>query len=74
MIDLGIAVVGGILYLAGLYGLALSLIILSIISGAGAVLMALKGARSALKEGWTAHALKRSELSSRLSDRCWPIG
>lgn len=41
MIDLSIAAVGGILYLAGQYGLALALIILSIISGAGAVLMAL---------------------------------
>lgn len=36
-----IAVIGGVLYLAGLYGLALILIVLAIISGAGAVLMAL---------------------------------
>jgi hypothetical protein len=41
MIDLGIAALGGILYLSGQYGLALALIVLSIISGAGAVLMAL---------------------------------
>jgi hypothetical protein len=41
MIDLGIVVIIGIMYLAGLYGLALALIVLSIISGAGAVLMAL---------------------------------
>lgn len=41
MIDLGIAAVGGIMYLSGQYGLALALIVLSIISGAGAVLMAL---------------------------------
>ncbi len=41
MIDLGIAALGGILYLSGQYGLALPLIVLSIISGAGAVLMAL---------------------------------
>jgi len=41
MIDVGIAAVGGILYLSGQYGLALALIVLSIISGAGAVLMAL---------------------------------
>lgn len=41
MIDLGIAALGGVLYLSGQYGLALALIVLSIISGAGAVLMAL---------------------------------
>jgi hypothetical protein len=40
MIDLGIAALGGILYLSGQYGLALALIVLAIISGAGAVLMA----------------------------------
>lgn len=40
MIDLGIAVVGGIFYFSGQYGLALLLIGLAIVSGAGAVLMA----------------------------------
>jgi hypothetical protein len=41
MIDLGIAALGGVLYLSGQYGFALALIVLAIISGAGAVLMAL---------------------------------
>jgi len=41
MIDLGIAAAGGVMYLNGQYGLALTLIVLSIISGAGAVIMAL---------------------------------
>jgi hypothetical protein len=41
MIDVGLAVFGGILYLNGQYGLALALIVLAIISGAGAVVMAL---------------------------------
>ncbi len=41
MIDLGIATFGGIMYLSGQYSLALLLVLLAIISGAGAVLMAL---------------------------------
>jgi hypothetical protein len=41
MIDWGIAVAGGIMYLNGQYKLALVLIALAIISGAGAVLMSL---------------------------------
>jgi hypothetical protein len=40
MIDIGLVVIGGILYLAGQYGAALLLIVLAIISGAGAALMA----------------------------------
>jgi hypothetical protein len=36
MIDAGIAVVGGVFYLTGQYTLALLLIVLAIISGAGA--------------------------------------
>ena len=41
MIDLAIAAAGGIMYLSGQYRLALILIALSIISGAGAVVMAI---------------------------------
>ncbi len=41
MIDVGIAIVGGIFYLTGQYGLALLLIVLAIISGAGAAVMAI---------------------------------
>jgi hypothetical protein len=41
MIDMGIAVLGGFFYLTGQYGLALLLIVLAIISGAGAALMAI---------------------------------
>jgi hypothetical protein len=41
MIDIGIAVLGGILYFSGQYGRALFLIVLAIISGVGAVVIAL---------------------------------
>jgi hypothetical protein len=41
MIDLGTAAVAGVFYLTGNYGLALLLIALAILSGAGAVVMAL---------------------------------
>jgi hypothetical protein len=41
MLDVGIAVLGGILYLTGQYRLALLLVVLAIISGFGAVLMAI---------------------------------
>lgn len=41
MIDIGIAVLGGIFYFTGQYGLALILIVLAIISGAGAALMSI---------------------------------
>ena len=46
MIDLGIAVVGGFFYLTGQYGFALLLIVLAIISGAGAALMAIANPES----------------------------
>jgi hypothetical protein len=41
MIDLGIAAVGGFFYLTGQYTAALLLIVLAIISGAGAALLAI---------------------------------
>jgi spore maturation protein SpmB len=41
MINISIAVLGGILYAAGWYGAALLLILLAIFSGAGAVVMAI---------------------------------
>ena len=40
MIDVGVAVVGGVFYLTGQYTLALLLILLAIISGAGAAIIA----------------------------------
>ena len=40
MIDIGIAVVGGVFYFTGQYGLALLLILAAIVSSAGAALMA----------------------------------
>jgi len=39
MIDIGIAVTGGIFYLTGRYNMALLLLVLAIISGAGAAFM-----------------------------------
>lgn len=42
MIDIGIALLGGFFYLTGQYGLALLLVVLAIISGAGAAVMAVR--------------------------------
>jgi hypothetical protein len=39
LIDMGIAVTGGIFYLSGRYNMALLLLVLAIISGAGAAIM-----------------------------------
>src|SRR5262249_44088332 len=39
MIDIGIAVTGGIFYLTGRYNMALLLLVLAMISGAGAAIM-----------------------------------
>jgi hypothetical protein len=39
MIDIGIAVTGGVFYLTGRYNMALLLLVLAIISGAGATIM-----------------------------------
>lgn len=41
MIDVGTATIGGIFYLTGQYGLALLLIVLAIISGAGVAVLAI---------------------------------
>lgn len=56
MVDVGLAVVGGILYLTGLYGLALVLIALAIVSGAGAAI------KSVLNPGWYNEKRAQAEL------------